>query len=124
MVEAALGLPELRAFACGEVARRGGRLLVDVEMSPRFAPGDECASRRFAIYRDGEPTATDAVLRLSIAAREGAWVFDAELFDPANSPDDHPVGGGFDDTMYYCHFVEGRLARSANGWRAWLDDTE
>lgn len=123
MVEAALGLPELRAFACGEAAHRGGRLLVDVEMTPRFARGDECASRRFAIYRAGEPTATDAVLRLSIAVRDGAWVFDAEFFDPPNSPDDHPVGGGFDDTMYYCHFIGGRLARSAEGWRAWVDGT-
>lgn len=117
MVEAAFHVPEFRDFACGESASREGRTLVDVQMRPLFAADEDCPSRTFAIYREGEPTNTDAVVRLSIGQIDGVWKFSAWFFDPPSSPDDQPQpGGGFDDVNYYCGFDGGRLERTANGW--------
>ena len=122
MIEAALRLDALRKFACGEAATRDHRILVDVDMKPRFEPDETCPSRVFAIYRAGEPTNTDAVLRIQIGSRDQrTWEFDAVYFDPPNSPDDHLDEGGFDDANYYCIFDFGRLARSGAGWRAWIE---
>lgn len=125
MIEAAFRLDALRKFARGEAATRDHRILVDVDMEPRFARGESCTSRVFAIYRSGETTNTDAVLRLAIWSRDAqTWEFGATYFDPPSSPDDHTADGGFDDANYYCAFAGGRLARSGGGWRAWLDSMQ
>ena len=124
MVEAAFGLPELRTFASAAGARRGRRLLVDVDIEPRFARGEDCASPKFAIYRKGEPTNTDAVLTLWFGARaDGTWELGAQFFDPPSSPDDGSASaGGFDDVTYFEAFGGGRLVRRPDGtWRVWLD---
>ena len=113
MIEATFRLDAFRDFACGEAAARDGRILVDVAID------ELCSSRVFAIYRDGEPTNTNAVLRLSIGQRDAqTWGFTATFFDPPSSPDDQPtVDGSFDGVTYYCAFI-GWLARSNGGWRA------
>lgn len=121
MIEAAFRLDSFRRFACGDAATKDHRILVDVDMEPRFAPGEKCTSGVFAIYRGGELTNTDAVLRITVWSHDArTWEFGATYFDPPNSPDDHLSDGGFDDANYYCAFIGGRLARSGSGWRAWI----
>jgi hypothetical protein len=122
MIEAAFRLDAFRNFACGNAATKDHRILVDVEMVPRFKPTESCPSAVFAIYRNGEPTNTDAVLRMSLGSRDGqTWEFAAVYFDPPNSPDDKPsADGGWDEADYYCAFANGRLARTPEGWRAWV----
>jgi len=118
MIEAAFRLDVFRSFACGTAATKDGRILVDVV--PAFPRDASCSSRVFALYRDGGPTNTDAVLRMTIGSRDGqTWDFGAVYFDPPNSPDDRSAGDGFDSANDYCAFGFGRLAWSGDGWRAW-----
>ena len=89
-------------------------------MKPPFAATESCTSSVFEIYRQGQPTNTDAVLTVSIWSHdETTWAFSASYVDPPSSPNDR-AGSGFDDVNYYCGFIDGRLARSTTGWRAWI----
>lgn len=77
MVDAAFQLDQLKRFASG-TATRDHRILVDVDMSPRFT--ESCSSSVFAIYQPQEPINTDAVVRLTIGTRDQrTWRFSAVL---------------------------------------------
>lgn len=127
IIETALAIdaPELQKFykggACTKDAtgRDHGTLLVDVR-GLAFKDGETCKSKAFTLYDDKHThTTSHKILQLAFyPLDDGAtWGFDASYADlqPAQTPD-----GGIDAIDYYCHAIDGRVARQPKGWRAWV----
>ncbi len=102
-------------------AARPARILVDVDMLPRFTARENCESNVFILYRDGQVMTSNKVLRLRIGRNgpEPYW-FSATYFDPPNSPNDVlDASGGFETINYYCGVIGGPVRRENGRWRAW-----
>jgi len=127
MIEAALAIDDAvfqrfyRGGECGAppTGRDGGRLIVDVQ-GLQLEDADTCPSKRFTLFHERRTrTSSRKILQLAFAPLDDGrmWAFYASYLDPPSHPGN---GDGFDDITYYCHLIDGHVAREPHGWRAWV----